>query len=274
MNIHFKDKDIFNKLVSSTIVKIEVGSGMYNLKTEDSDTDYLMIYANAKDATHSFYFEHHQFQYKDNGTDYVFTTLQQYIRNILTGDSTINYEALFSEEMKTDLEWLHSERLKFRNYNILKSYLGLANRDIKAARNMLKGNIKTLSKKLSHIYRGLYSVDLIMNGNYYTNRLDIERKDDYDYLLSLKNSSYLNKGGSAVEFLDYADNYMNQLKENLLKSLASHKVATFMRPDHQEIVDKKLMEYCQSEEYISKQCDSIIIKEIYQCLEHGINYGG
>ena len=276
MNIHLKDKSIFDKLIASTIVKIEVGSGMYNLKLNSSDSDYLIIYANSKNFTHSFYWEHHQFQYKHLGIDYLFTTIQQFVRNILTGDSTINYECLFSDEINDKLSWLYEERLKFRNYNTIRSYLGLAKRDLKQARKMQFDqiqNVHVLSKKLSHIYRGLYSVDLIMNGNYYTNRLDLEYKSDYDYLLSLKNGQFIKNNGNVAKFLDHAENYMNQLKTNLDKCLSSKKISTFMRPDYQEALDSKIMQFCQTDEYISKQQNDLVINEIYSALEHGISYG-
>ena len=44
MNIHFTDKTLKEQLDKSTIFEIEVGSGMYKLKTPESDTDILKQY--------------------------------------------------------------------------------------------------------------------------------------------------------------------------------------------------------------------------------------
>jgi predicted nucleotidyltransferase len=159
MNIHFTDKYLKKQLDLSTIFKIEVGSGMYKLKTPESDTDILCIYLEGSLNLTSITQNHHQFQYKDteNNIDYIYTSLGQFIKNIISGDSTINYEVLQSSEFNNKFHniWLFVNKLD--KINIIKSYLGMAKRDVK----MLK---KELShKKAYHIKRGILFAESILN---------------------------------------------------------------------------------------------------------------
>lgn len=190
MNIHFTDEKLFNDLMQSSIFQIEIGSGMYNLKTETSDTDILVIYLDGVVNSNSIIRTHHQLQFiKDNldgtSTDYIFTSLTQFLNNILSGDSTINYEVLKSDEFKN-----HSKEFKFlselevfNNVNVIKSYLGMAKRDLKA----LKGNFST--KKLYHLSRGILFAEAMLNSKCifealkenYSKLKEIREKDVYFY---------------------------------------------------------------------------------------------
>jgi len=71
MNIHFNDKELFEKLKSATIAKIVVGSNMYGTQNSSSDIDYLYIYATSENELNSFVKVHHQLQYYyDKETNY------------------------------------------------------------------------------------------------------------------------------------------------------------------------------------------------------------
>ena len=186
MNIHFTDEKLFNDLMQSSIFQIEIGSGMYNLKTETSDTDILVIYLDGVVNSNSIIRTHHQLQYiKDNEDgstiDYIFTSLTQFLNNILSGDSTINYEVLKSESFKN-----HSKEFKFLselevfdNINVIKSYLGMAKRDLKS----IKCEFST--KKLYHISRGILFAEAVLNSRNifdalkknYSNLKEIREKD-------------------------------------------------------------------------------------------------
>ena len=96
MNIHFEDKDLFEQLKRESLVKVKVGSHLYGMETDESDVDYLYIYLKPENMKDSFIWEHHQLQYKEDGVDHNFVDLHTFIRNILTGDSTINFEVLHS----------------------------------------------------------------------------------------------------------------------------------------------------------------------------------
>lgn len=149
MNIHFKNEELFNELLKNKIFEIEVGSKMYNLKNENSDTDILIIYIEPI-GNRGTLNSHHQLQYNDenNNINYIFTSLEQFCLNITTGDSTINYEVLQSNEFKKKFPNLR-DALNYNNTKIVKSYLGMAKRDLKTIRKQYN------TKTASHFVRGL-----------------------------------------------------------------------------------------------------------------------
>lgn len=212
MNIHFTDEKLFNDLMQSSIFQIEIGSGMYNLKTETSDTDILVIYLDGIVNSNSIIRTHHQLQYiKDNydgtSTDYIFTSLTQFLNNILSGDSTINYEVLKSEAFKN-----HSKEFKFLselevfdNVNVIKSYLGMAKRDLKA----IKGEFST--KKLYHIARGVLFAEAVLNSR---NIFDV-LKENYSDLKKIRetdSSFYFGINLTAQHLLEIK---MNKLRDQI-----------------------------------------------------------
>lgn len=157
MNIHFKDENLYHSLIKNTCTQFKVGAHIYALENENSDIDFLNIYFENNQNRNSFLWEHHQLQFKKHNIDNNFTTLQGFIRNILVGDATINIEVLFSEQMRdSSLNWLWEMRYSFINYNIIRSYLGMAKRDLKDWRkdtfNGVKSSLKT-NKKLTHFLR-------------------------------------------------------------------------------------------------------------------------
>jgi len=153
MNIHFTDKKLFDKLKKATIAKVIVGSHMYGTNNENSDIDYLYIYATSENELMSFIQTNHQLQYKEEGIDYNFVSLNSFLKNIFNGDSSINFEVIASDSLiGTDLEWLCSHKDTFITYNMIRSYLGLCRRDIKYYNKCETDYDKT--KKLRHIIRG------------------------------------------------------------------------------------------------------------------------
>lgn len=163
MNIHFKDKILFNQLMENKIFEIEVGSEMYGLKNKNSDSDILVIYIDSifnRGTLNS----HHQLQYNDenNNVNYIFTTLEQFCLNIITGDSTINYEVLVQGKFKEKFEDLYYA-LNYYNTKIIKSYLGMAKRDLKTIRKNYN------PKTASHFIRGLHFAEAIMNNEHIFN---------------------------------------------------------------------------------------------------------
>jgi hypothetical protein len=111
MNIHINEEE-FNYLKQNTLLKIVVGSHLYQLNNDQSDKDILYITNNLEQNLHSVVQLHHQYQYKNNNTDYLICSLQNFIKNLISGDSTINFEALFSEEIKNhkELSFLYNFR--------------------------------------------------------------------------------------------------------------------------------------------------------------------
>ena len=158
MNIHFTDSNLFNQLMNASLFQVEVGSTMYGLQTDESDRDILVIYAEGRVNQKSFLWEHHQLQYKSDGVDYIFTTLPLFIRNWMSGDSTINFEVLHCRELlgSDEMGFLTYDTSNYDTYNVLKSYLGLANRDLGPLKGRTKWT-KGLYKKATHFIRGVQS---------------------------------------------------------------------------------------------------------------------
>lgn len=158
MNIHFKDENLFELLKSKSLLRIRFGSNLYGTMDENSDTDYLYIYRTSESEMNSFLNSQHQLQYKEvlngNSIDHNFVSLHTFIRNLINGDSTVNFEVLFSEDMKNSLylDFLWEMRYKFINYSIIRSYLGLARRDLKLLSK--QRTLKDKNKAALHAYRG------------------------------------------------------------------------------------------------------------------------
>lgn len=153
MNIHFTDKILFEKLKEATLAKVKVGSFLYGNNNENSDEDFLYIYATSENELNSFVQTNHQLQYKEEGIDHNFVSLHTFIRNIINGDSTINYEVVHSDELiETDLQWLSNLKDYFNTYTIKRSYNGLARRDCKHFTKGVTDYEK--QKRLGHIIRG------------------------------------------------------------------------------------------------------------------------
>lgn len=153
MNIHITDKNLVNKLIDATITKVTVGSHMYGTNNENSDIDYLYIYATSENELLSCINTHHQLQYKEDGIDYNFVSLHSFIQNILNGDSTINFEVVNSKQLiGTELEWLYNMKHAFTTYTIIRAYLGFCRRDVKHYHKAKTNYDK--KKRLGHIIRG------------------------------------------------------------------------------------------------------------------------
>lgn len=159
MNIHFKDEGLFKDLKARTIVCAPIGSRFYGDNREDSDYDYLNIYIPDRLELCNPFLNHHQFQYKSVNkdgivVDDIFTSLPQFFKNLTSGDSTINFEVLFTEEFKKVFPELSYKQ--FETYNIAKAYLGFAKRDLK---QYSSGDMS----KERHILRGLQTAKNIIN---------------------------------------------------------------------------------------------------------------
>lgn len=164
MNIHIH-KDQYNFIINNTIsYKFTIGSKLYKLDDKNSDTDYLIIYHPFYNQIIDPFLNQHQFQYKDvdNNIDYNLVDIITFIKNLTSGDSTINYELINGDEIKnTDLKFLFDYKKEFSTYNIAKAYLGFAKRDI---RDFYKK--KSLKDKLStvlHVYRSFNIANSIIN---------------------------------------------------------------------------------------------------------------
>jgi len=165
MNIHFTDKELFEKLKLATLAKVKVGSHLYGTNNENSDIDYLYIYATSEAELKSFVWTNHQLQYKEDGIDHNFVSLHSFVRNIINGDSTINFEVVHSDELKgTWLGFLEQLAYSFNTYTIIRSYLGFARRDCKHFSKCTTDYEKR--KKIEHIVRSYLIATTLMDDTF------------------------------------------------------------------------------------------------------------
>lgn len=89
-----------------------------------------------------------QYNDNENNIDYIYTSLGQFVRNIISGDSTINYEVLQHPEFRKEFKNLYFVVNKLDKINTVKSYLGMAKRDIKSLKkNLLIRKLIILSEE-------------------------------------------------------------------------------------------------------------------------------
>jgi predicted nucleotidyltransferase len=154
MNLHI-NKTEFDFLMSCpNFGKFEVGSKLYGLNDKESDTDYYIIMYPYKNLLINPFSNHNKFQYKDieNNIDYNFIDVITFINNLVKGDCTISFELLFTDSFQqSPLVFLSDLRYEFYTYNIIKSYLGLVDRDI---RHLSKKKGRDLVSGMLHITRG------------------------------------------------------------------------------------------------------------------------
>lgn len=191
MNIKIT-KDEFEFIKNNTTIFNEwvVGSKLYGTYSEDSDTDVLMVYESFFKSD-LYYPNYHQLQYDDieNNTQYIISTMNQFYKNLFSGDSTINADViLYYFKHLSDDEKLNT----LRTFNIIKSFIGFAKRDLK--------NIDKGKNKLFHIERSLYFAhELLMN-----------RLPDKDVIKSFSTSS-----GSDIVRLRNAESELRKICNNM-----------------------------------------------------------
>lgn len=265
MNIHFEDKALLASLQAATIVQIEIGSALYGVKDEASDTDFLCIYVPSNNKVNSFLNTHHILQYKDaiNRVDYVFEDVFSFIRNLLSGDSSINFEALHTIALQNSmLDFLYERRFYFYSYNMMKAYLGFCKRD----RKYLLSNLtdREQAKKLLHIFRSyLFCENILKN----------------DFVLRDEKIIQANKRYKAMNFgerLQEADAIVakaEDLRKNTLNVwLEKRKIPRCMTIENQQDLDKLLYDFTKSEYYQSKVLEYRDLTLFYETVENGINY--
>lgn len=280
MNIHFGNRELYCDLLDVSVASIKVGSHMYGLDNENSDEDLLHIYIEPTINKNSFMWEHHQLQYKHKGVDHNFTTLQAFIRNAMTGDATINFETLFSEELKlSPLKWLWRHRESFINYNIIKSYLGMAKRDLKMyLKDSNRGTVNTVEtdKKLSHFYRGLIYAEMLLEGEF---SLKLEGKhhvmakgymDDFTFLKNVKSGEWSKDRDTNMDFLKEAEDKMENLRKKLNARLDARKIVKFMNPENMQSLDYDTRMFTKGVNNGLKTLDYGDL--FYKALEEGITY--
>lgn len=259
MNIHLKERHLFEKLLSNSKVEILVGSHLYGITNQNSDKDTLFITGEFQDNQNSLIWSHHQFQYKEDGVDYLFTSLSQFVRNILTGDSTINFEALFSDEIsKSSISFLQKYQKDFITYNLIKSYIGLAKRDIKFFRKE-----KSL-KRLFHIIRGVDTAELLLDEREYSN--DLSYLEGHQLLLLAKNGQISSDQARSI-LSDYEEKN-ESLRVKINKLLDQGGISKGMNSSKLMELDQEVIEWNKK----NSTHGLFLLEEIYESLFNDIKY--
>lgn len=186
MNIKIS-KEEHTFLQEYVLAKILMGSKMYGVDTEKSDTDYLCIYSTPIEWNGNKFnaFPNiHQFQYTDteSNTDYVYTSEDQFYVNLFSGDSTINADICLFSDKATVLGEVKLYIL--RTYKIIKAYLGFAKRDLAKGAKL---------DSMCHGARSLVIAKFLLNGDLPT-LINIQ-----DIYLDLKYMHDTNKSGLTKE---------------------------------------------------------------------------
>lgn len=147
------DQEEHEFLQSITLNRFLVGSRLYGTAREDSDTDYLCVYATSEEELYAGLPTAHQFQYKDleGNTDWNYCSELQFRKNLYSGESVIQADiVLFTSYSDKKLALC-------RTYKVIKAYLGFARRDLKEAG-------KGREQKLWHAARSLYCAAELLEG--------------------------------------------------------------------------------------------------------------
>ncbi len=265
MNIHIHDQDLFALLMGATLVKMEVGSSLYGLKDAESDTDILCIYVPSINKVNSLLNLQHVLQYKDeeNRIDYIFEDVFSFVRNCLSGDSSINFEALHTKALKdSPLSFLYDQRFAFYNYNIVKAYLGFSKRDRKFLDESLSDREQT--KKMTHIFRSYLFGKQILERNFQLDATLLKsKKDSY---LQMSFSEKINEADRVcMEIDDFRKNVLN-------KRLESGRIQKFMKVADQQVLDQSLNVFAKTDAYLQRQLEYMDLTMFYEVNENGVNY--
>jgi len=250
-----KDKELFDNLMKATFVKVEVGSRMYGLEHENSDTDLLCIYNTSKRELNMFDRSHHQIQFKVDDIDYLFINIHSFLSNAVSGDSTINFEVINSIKLLgTELDFLYKYRKYFYNYKIIRSYLGLARRDLK--RIDIDGKTEFgKNKKIAHAYRGLNTAQKIIH--------NIFRNTDDNIFLNNSEIEEIKENIWTLE--NWKDR--KEISEELMKMIDE---LSYMGVNEQRVINSALELLFENSETI--QMKDFDMTDFYDANEYDIKY--
>jgi len=307
MNIHFKDEKLFHQLMDSALITVEVGSKMYGISGDKSDTDILVIYAESEENEHSFVWTHHQLQYKKDNVDYMFTTITKFIQNLIKGDQTIFTETVLSPTL-TDystrisvfsdsinpMRWLYKLAVSgyFISYSTINAYLGFAKRDLKSVRSMLTSDSiasfnDPFMKKLSHFYRGVHCARILLGSidsssgvsmyglkNIMVQSGEIKNGTYFkDFITSDENGLYKANISVITNFIDDTEKMMELQKKKLVNMFDTKNINKYMSVRKLNHVDDMLKDFIKSDYYKFKQRKVIEYGEIfYDVLENDVSY--
>lgn len=236
------DTDLHEYLQSITMNVIEFGSKMKGTSTIESDKDLLCIVKTHKSLVVSPIYTGHLLQYKEEGIDYIYTTEQQFVNNIINTESLINHEIYrYNAVKETCLDWIYD--IDFDNFKTIKCYLGFARRDLKDCHSLYSKDKRKASKKLAFTNQALdyiYSVYERFGMSYQHKLFDTKLPEVEHKIFS----------ASITEYLEDIEN----LRKTLAISLDSGKIPYSISDiDFMAIIDEmKDIELLPDNEYSNK----------------------
>ncbi len=254
MNIYFKDEKLFKKLLSKTILKVEVGSQVYGLG-EDAIPSFVHIYATSKSELYSFLNSYYTFQYESEKENLIFMNIHTFIRNLVTGEYTINFEAIHDKSLAgTELDFLYQNRAQFASYTVLKSYLNFAKVNSKKIQSEKEGD--KWSFQLIEILRNLRFAESIIDNKFVLNNSSlIEEANEIKAAKFRYNKARLEDIKIEIDY--------RRIKANDL--LSSKSVTRFLSEDFQYKLDKWLLELTESK--CNWELDKSEMSYIYKAFE-------
>lgn len=271
VNIHFEDHTMKKYFDDSTLEVFEFGSSLYGLNNTDSDRDFFCVTTHNQNLNLSFLWEHHNYQFKVNDNDYIYNSIQNFIRNLINGDSVPLFEIIHDSACKNStMSFLYDHREWFYSFTIIRSYLGLARRD-------LKHSAKD-GKKLGHAIRSYYTAYLIFNERKYLNDFrksnDKEIVDAYALMHNLKNHFDSFSKKEIKELIEHYTEKVVQLRDEVRKSFDKGGLYRVMEVSNMKKLDSWLLDYCHSDYYQNRvfDIDFDLFSENYDILENGVSY--
>lgn len=260
MNIHVTDQCLQNELFNSELVRIPFGSHVYGLNNQHSDKDYICIYAESDIERKSFLWEHHNFQIKEDNTDYIFTSLRTFIRNLINGDMPGNLEAIYHNDMNNSLlSYFYVNRHQFSSYTNVRAYLGFAKRDLKhALRN---------DSRLCHAYRSYLSAKRLLDNSFDPCCINW---NEYDILVDMKEGNLSH--AAKKKFCHQLTTEVNSLRDHVNQLLQENAIIRFMDVGNMKKLDDWLLTTTNSNWYNDKAKVLSSNEYKYQALESGITY--
>jgi len=269
MNIHITEKSEFERLKLASLVSCQFGSILYQTNDEFSDVDLHYVYTTSVVELNSYLKSHHHLQFKEDGVDHIFVNLHTLLNNVIKADSTVLFEIIQSDLLKgTHLDFLFQMKSAFISYAIVRSYIGLANRDCKFFHK--KETHREQIKALGHIYRGYYFAKSLMEGNYSlinNNFLEI-----FNEIKQIGETDFTNK----KKFLSEGQKLVTDIRLNLTEKFNNKKLGMpkYISVDNQILLDKNINNLMNSDTWKTKQnfLTNFNLTSFYDAFENEISY--
>ena len=219
------------------------------------------------DRERSFLLENtfYQLQFKLYDNDWLFTSLQGFFRNVLSGGSTLCFEAMHTDQFKSTFPNINVK--DFYNYNIIKAYLGLIKRDLERLHK--QSALYDKRKTLSHAYRGYVFAREIFEGR----KLRL-RVDEYDEAIQKNFATIRDMNREWAEGDDEVADFIYakamEMREGATQEMQAGTLSRYMDPVKQRDLDNYLFDFQRSQAArITGELDLQVVREV---LEFGVKY--